>query len=81
MPGLSERSGVWVGTVATYQAGECKHTKEGEPRSLTLQWTVTEAGEVVIEETEKKHWQGTVGADLSVSLEKTRSYSRLCCQL
>jgi hypothetical protein len=36
-----------------------------------LQWVVTAAGEVTIEETEKKSWKGTVGPDLSVSLEKT----------
>jgi hypothetical protein len=57
--------------VTIYQVGECTYTKEGEPRELTLQWAVTDDGEVVIEETDKKHWRGTIGADLKVSLEKT----------
>jgi hypothetical protein len=70
-PGLAELSGQWAGTVTIYQVGECTYTKEGEPRELTLQWRVTDGGEVAIEETDKKHWQGTVGADLAVSLVKT----------
>jgi hypothetical protein len=32
---------------------------------------VTDDGEVAIEETDKKQWRGTIGPDLSVSLEKT----------
>ena len=36
-----------------------------------LQWSVTDDGKIVIEETDKKHWRGTVAADLTVSLEKT----------
>jgi hypothetical protein len=70
-PGLSLLSGEWAGTVTIYQVGECTHTSEGEPRDLTLRWTVTDDGEVAIKETEKKHWRGTIEADWTVSLEKT----------
>jgi hypothetical protein len=71
IPGLADLSGEWTGTVTVYQVGECTHTSEGKPRELTLQWTVTSDGKVAIEETEKKHWEGTVGADWTISLVKT----------
>jgi hypothetical protein len=70
-PGLSELSGEWAGTVTTYQVGECTYTREGEPLDRTLKWVVSDGGEVEIGETEKKHWAGTVGTDLVVSLVKT----------
>jgi len=69
--GLSALSGAWVGTITTYQVGECTHTSEGEPRDLTLQWTVTDDGEVVFEESERRHWRGRIRTDLTVTLEKT----------
>jgi hypothetical protein len=68
---VSELSGEWMGTVTIFQVGECTYTQEGEPRPLTLQWTVTDDGQIKIVETDKKHWTGTVEADLSVSLQKT----------
>ena len=68
---LSRLSGTWTGTVTIFQVGECTHTSEGKPRELTLEWTVTVDGQVEIVETEKKHWQGRVDAELGVSLVKT----------
>jgi hypothetical protein len=32
---------------------------------------VTEDGSVSFQESERRHWSGTIGADLSASLEKT----------
>jgi hypothetical protein len=69
--GLSQLSGTWVGTRTTYQAGECTHTSEGKPRELTLQWSVTDDGQVEFQESETRHWQGSIDADLAISLVKT----------
>ncbi len=68
--GLSRFSGVWTGTVAVTQVGECAFT--GGPRPVTMDWTVTDAGPLTINERQSQAtWSGTIASDLTVSINRT----------
>ncbi len=71
--GLSRFSGVWSGTVTNTQVGACTFT--GGPRNVTMDWTVTDAGQVNINERQSSGtWSnGTITADLRVSINHTNT--------
>jgi hypothetical protein len=59
-PGVrrSELSGIWTGTVTQTQAGAC--TTSATPLSVTLTWTVTDAGELSIRDPDLGPMAGTI---------------------
>ena len=55
-------SGQWAGTVTVYQVGTCTHTSEGVPRERTMQWTVTDDGQVATVETGNAAYEAQIVA-------------------
>jgi len=67
--GLSRFSGAWSGTATATQMGACTFT--GGPRAVTMDWTVTDSGELTIDERQSRvRWVGSITGDLSVSATK-----------
>ena len=67
---LATLSGVWAGTVTVTQVGGCSFS--GGPSAVTMDWTVTDAGQLTISERQSQAtWSGTITSDLRVSANKT----------
>lgn len=72
---LSRYSGVWVGVATVTQVGECSFG--GEPRDVTMDWVVTEDGQLTISERQwAADWSGEISPTLRVSV--TKADTALC---
>jgi hypothetical protein len=75
---LSKLSGQWVSAIIVdQQSAECFEIAENNSSAKVgtfyreHQWSVTHAGEVSFKESPGSHWEGTVGADMIVTLVHT----------